>query len=84
MDWRLFKNRFQQTKVHGVVSEAVSSELGVPQGSVLDPLFFFLYGDELSAVVNNCLGRFFFVPIAGRNLEPKTEPEPIYFFRPKP
>lgn len=45
--------RTQRTKVNGILSNTISNELGVPQGSIIGALVFILYINEMPNIVRN-------------------------------
>ena len=45
-------NRFQYVKYEGIKSKSASFTKGVPQGSILDPLLFLIYSNDLPSVGN--------------------------------
>ena len=47
-------NRTQSTNVNGVTSKLQKIEYGVPQGSLLGPLLFILYVNDVSRVIEHC------------------------------
>ena len=52
---QFLSNRLQQVFVDGCRSKLVNIVSGVPQGSVLGPLLFFLYTSELFSIMENKL-----------------------------
>ena len=53
IDWctNYLKNRLQRTLANGAMSENKMVQCGVPQGSVLGPLFFILYVNDVQAAI---------------------------------
>ena len=47
-------DRWQRVLFHGELSEWGAVSIGIPQGSILDPLLFALYINDLPSVITHC------------------------------
>ena len=56
IDWFVdyLAGRMQHTKVNGVLSESWVVKCSVPQGSILGPLMFILYINDIQNVITDC------------------------------
>ena len=54
-----FENRSQKVKLNGILSNKEDIKLGVPQGSVLGPLFFTLFINDMQLLIKNLSKKLF-------------------------
>ena len=61
LDWcvNYLTNRCQRTHVNGITSDRLSVTCGVPQGSVLGPLLFLVYINDLDAALDSCKAKLY-------------------------
>ena len=52
-------NRKQRTKENGQLSKTLSVKQGVPQGSILGPLLYILYANDMGANIKKCRATFY-------------------------
>ena len=49
-----FKGRYQYVRIGDVVSQSLPVDYGIPQGSILGPVLFTVYRNDLLTVTKRC------------------------------
>ncbi len=58
LDKNWLSNRKQRVVINGTASDWASVTSGVPQGSVLEPILFIIYINDIDVGVNNFVSKF--------------------------
>ena len=75
LEWlrQYLTQRYQRVKVGDCFSDWIHNSSGIPQGSVLGPLFFIIYINDITSIIRNCRIKIFvddtkiYIPVSHEN-----------------